>query len=158
LLGFLFVIFSQGHGWGFRYFHSAWLCLPLLAVAAVRPLSRSAPLMPHTPFSYVSAVAVLALLFAMPLQVWQVHGFISQHLAQVPSSNSGTPRLVIISPSMGYYAVDLVQNDPFLRDPVTYMVSAGRAANRGMVQRNYPELSLLSSSFKGEVWGRLPPE
>ena len=30
---FLFVWADQGHGWGFRYFHSAWLALPLLATA-----------------------------------------------------------------------------------------------------------------------------
>ena len=33
LLGFLFVPFDQGHGWGFRYFHSVWFALPVLAFA-----------------------------------------------------------------------------------------------------------------------------
>src|SRR2546430_11346262 len=43
ILGFLFVPYDQGHGWGFRYFHSAWMTLPVLAAAALTPrrLARS---------------------------------------------------------------------------------------------------------------------
>jgi len=153
LVGFLFVVFSQGHGWGFRYFHSAWLCLPLLAAAFVRGPATERPAEPHTTFSYVAAVAVLSLTLLLPLQVWQVHGFIARHLKQLPSSREGAPRLVIVKPEMGYYAADLVQNDPFLRQPVIRMLSHGRAADAAMVRQHFPELSRLSSSYRGEVWG-----
>ena len=37
IFGFWFVPFDQGHGWGFRYFHSAWMTLPVLAAAALTP-------------------------------------------------------------------------------------------------------------------------
>lgn len=153
LVGFLFVVFSQGHGWGFRYFHSAWLCLPLLAAAVVRQSATERPDSPHTTFSYVAGVAVLSLVLLLPLQVWQVHGFVARHLDQMPRGGEGTPRLVLIRTSMGYYAADLVQNDPFLREPVMRMLSHGRAADQAMIQRNFPELSRLSSSYRGDVWG-----
>ena len=156
LVGFLFVVFSQGHGWGFRYFHSAWLCLPLLAAALVRQPAIDRPDAPHTTFSYVAAVAVLSLALLLPLQVWQVHGFIARHLDQLPRAGEGSPRLVIVKPAMGYYAADLVQNDPFLREPVIRMLSHGRAADEAMIQRHFPELSRLSSSYRGEVWGVNP--
>jgi len=157
LVGFLFIVFSQGHGWGFRYFHSAWLCLPLLAVAAVRPISATTPIRPHTTFGYVAAVSLLGLILMLPLQVWQVHGFITRHLAQVPQADTGVPRVVIINTSMGYYAADLVQNDPFLRDPVIYMISFGRSENRAMIANHFADLSKLSTDFRGELWGVLPP-
>ena len=153
LVGFLFVVFSQGHGWGFRYFHSAWLCLPLLAAAFVRQPATDRPDAPHTTFSYVAAVAVLSLTLLLPLQVWQVHGFIARHLDQLPRAEEGSPRLVIVKPAMGYYAADLVQNDPFLRQPVIRMLSHGRAADEAMIRQHFPELSRLSSSYRGEVWG-----
>jgi len=33
-IGYIFIPVSQGHGWGFRYFHSAWFILPVLAAGA----------------------------------------------------------------------------------------------------------------------------
>src|SRR5205823_3050257 len=35
--GYFFVQCDQGHGWGARYFHSAWGVLPLLGAAAFLP-------------------------------------------------------------------------------------------------------------------------
>ena len=43
--GYFLVPFDQGHGWGARYFHSAWLVLPLLA-ARRKGSSRVVPCMP----------------------------------------------------------------------------------------------------------------
>ena len=34
--GYLFVRFDQGHGWGYRYFHSAWGAVPILAGCAMK--------------------------------------------------------------------------------------------------------------------------
>ena len=41
LFGYFLVPVDQGHGWGYRYFHSAWMALPLLATAALfRPATK----------------------------------------------------------------------------------------------------------------------
>ena len=37
VLGYFLVPVDQGHGWGYRYFHSVWMALPLLATAAMFP-------------------------------------------------------------------------------------------------------------------------
>jgi hypothetical protein len=159
LLGYLFVPADQGHGWGFRYFHSAWLVLPVFAAAALssRPeehasLARNTA--GRTLAPYVHATSLLSLVVLVPYFGFQVQSFITAHLAQEPTAEAGEPRLVIISPVMQYYAQDLAQNDPFLREPVIRMVTRGRAEDERMIERNFPDLVLLSKSYKGTVWGR----
>jgi len=156
-VGFLFVPVSQGHGWGFRYFHSAWFVLPLFAAAAIAGPSGSGvsggAARSGIVGRYVQGAALGGLLVITPYFVWQVHGFIEAHLAQLPSSDHGRPRVLIISPFMGYYSQDLVQNDPFLRDPVIRMITHGRKNDEAMMARHFPELELLSRDYRGSVWG-----
>jgi hypothetical protein len=40
-VGYVFFVFDQEHGWGYRYFHSAWGVVPILAAYAMtaRPVS-----------------------------------------------------------------------------------------------------------------------
>ena len=89
----------------------------------------------------------------VPFFAWQVHVFMTAHLAQMPTAEHGVPRVVIISPFMQYYAQDLAQNDPFLRDPVIRMVTRGRRVDAQMMARQFPDLVLLSQGYKGSVWG-----
>lgn len=158
LIGYLFVPLDQGHGWGFRYFHSAWFVLPVLAAAAVVPSGRSgtsaAAVDRWTPLSrYTQGAAVAGLLVMVPFFAWQVRSFIDAHLAQLPRADQGQARVVIINPAMAYYAQDLVQNDPFLRQPVIFMITHGRKRDAEMIARHYPTLELLSQSYRGSVWG-----
>lgn len=153
-VGFMFVPVDQGHGWGFRYFHSAWFVLPLFAAAAVRSPSVSEPAPWNALVRYVQGAAVVGLLVITPFFAWQVHGFISAHIAQLPAADLGQPHVVIINPGSGYYSQDLIQNDPFLRDPVAYMVTHGRKQDERMMARYFPGLVLLSRDYHGSVWGR----
>jgi hypothetical protein len=155
--GYMFVPLNQGHGWGFRYFHSAWLVLPVLAAAALTPHSASmsnaeSPRAVHV-VAYSQGAVLGGMLLVVPFLLWQVRGFITAHLAQLPVANHGTPRVVIINPAMGYYAWDLVQNDPFLRAPVIRMITHGRRQDEDMMARHFPELVRLSQSYRGTVWG-----
>jgi hypothetical protein len=158
LLGYLFVPLSQGHGWGFRYFHSAWLVLPVLAGAALaRPGEGRIDLSePNQLGKYSLAAALLALVCITPLVLWQVRSFMDAHVAQLPDAPAGTPRVLIISPSSGYYSQDLVQNDPFLRNEVVRMVTQGRAADAKMMRLEFPEYVMLAKTHKGTVWGYGP--
>ena len=151
-LGYLFVPYDQGHGWGYRYFHSAWSVLPLLAVAAVQPRG-DAPGASSSLTGYAAACALAGLLSVSVLQAVQQEHFVRRHLRQVPAAQSGQARVVIIDASRGFYRIDLVQNDPFLRDPVLKLVSHGRAADEAMMRQRFPELSRLSSDERGTVWG-----
>lgn len=155
--GFLFVPVDQGHGWGFRYFHSVWFVLPLFAAAAIVPSIASSERALADWLSaivrYVQGVALVSALLLLPLAGWLVGSFMSAHLAQLPSTDSGQARVMIIGRALGYYAQDLVQNDPFLRDPVIRMYSRGRALDHAMIAQHFPDLVLLHKDLRGEVWG-----
>jgi hypothetical protein len=156
-VAYLFVPLDQGHGWGYRYFHSVWFVLPVFAGAAlVAPrgttssgeASESSPLLPW------ALAATLAGLFVMtPYFSWSAHSFIATSRSQVPEADHGTPRVMIIDPTQGYYNGDLVQNDPFMRSPVIRMFSHGRDNDASMMARKFPDLVLLGADERGTVWG-----
>lgn len=151
--GYFFVPLDQGHGWGFRYFHSAWLVLPLFAVHALQPAEVYAPAATGRLRGYVAACALLGLAVMTTVQGAQIERFVSRHLAQLPAREGAGPRVVFIEPAAGYYSEDLVQNDPFLREPVIIFVSRGREQDEGMMRERFPSYELLSSDARGSVWG-----
>lgn len=157
LAGYLFVPVDQGHGWGHRYFHSAWFVLPLLAAGIVRSGGQKEAVLGSGNLKGIvrfgMAGGVVGAILVIPYFLFQVHAFISDHLAQLPQAKHGTPRVVIINPYGGYYSQDLAQNDPFLRDPVIRMVTRGRQADREMIAEHFPELVPLESGYRGWVWG-----
>src|SRR3984893_6845889 len=73
LFGYFFVPVDQGHGWGYRYFHSVWMALPLLATAALfrparipRDTSAPARLFEETETKgFVAACILLTLVFGV---------------------------------------------------------------------------------------------
>ena len=154
LLGYLFVPFDQGHGWGFRYFHPAWFAIPLLAAAAFDWRS-DAPLNSDL-CRYAAGAAALSLVAMTGLRAFQVEQFMSRHLAQLPVWDDGSAKILIVNPAAGYYASDLVQNDPFLRNDPLIMITNGRAKDAEMIRNVFTDLSLLDSSYRGTVWGDLP--
>ncbi len=156
--GYFLGHFDQGHGWGFRYFHSAWLALPLFAVLALRdPPKEAAGPTPGLSRSslpgWVAGCAVLSLVILTTLHAFQVERFITRHIAQLPVSASGELRAVIINPASGYFSWDLVRNDPFLRDPFIVLLSRGPQTDQAMMAARFPQYTLLSSDARGSVWG-----
>jgi hypothetical protein len=156
--GYFLGHFDQGHGWGFRYFHSAWLALPLFAVLAWHGLpARPDDATPRPSRSALpgwgAGCAVLSLVILTALHAFQVERFITGHLAQLPVPASGEPRVVIINPASGYYSWDLVRNDPFLRDPFIALLSRGPRNDQTMMAARFPQYTLLSSDARGSVWG-----
>ncbi len=147
-LAYFMLPFDQGHGWGFRYFHSAWLVLPLLAVGALRIKDGRTALQ-----SYLAGSAVLSFSILTTLYALQVENFIARHLAQVPTTKQGSARVVILNQRTGYYTWDLAQNDPFLRNPVVMLYSRSPQIDREMMARVFPQYQLLGSDRRGAVWG-----
>lgn len=147
---YFLVRFDQGHGWGFRYFHPAWLVVPLFAVAAIRIRPPSALA------GYLAASAVLSLALLTTLRALQVEQFIARHLAQVPVATRGEPRVIIMDQKTGYYAWDLAQNDPLLREPVIRLISRNPELDRRMMSTLFPQYEVLAANRHGTVWG-LPP-
>jgi hypothetical protein len=161
VVGYVFVPVTQGHGWGFRYFHSAWFVLPVFAaIACIRPAEvaggpSGTALVPIG--KYMHGAAVASGLMIVPYFAWQVAAFMNAHLAQLPTTDAGTPRVIIVSRSFGYYQQDLVQNHPFLRDPVIVLFSRGKEKDARMLAESFPDLELLERSHLGSVWGYRRP-
>ena len=86
--------------------------LPLFAVSALRqPAAASLR-------GYLAACALLSLVGLTSFHALQVEHFIARHLAQKPAPATGDAQVVFLDVKNGYYAWDLIQNDPFLRNRV----------------------------------------
>jgi hypothetical protein len=148
---YVFVPFDQGHGWGYRYFHPAFAALPLLGAAAL--VNRRASNWRAT----VLAATLLAVPLANGLRAWQVAGFIAEHRTQLPPLPPEGRALCFVSLGGGSYRVDLLQNDPFLRDRVTYLASAGFDADVALVALRFPGASLHARTTSGSAWSLAAP-
>lgn len=149
LVGYLFVDFDQGYGWGARYVHPAWSALPVLAAAAtvsVSPISR-----PRFR-SFVGRCALFSLAFATALRLFQIRLFMDEQLALRPPFERGVRQIVFITPNIPFYSQDFVENDPFLRDPVIFMMSRGLARDREEIKRRFPHARLTYDGVNGQVW------
>ena len=167
LVGYFFFPIDQGHGWGYRYFHSAWVALPLLATAAIfRPSGTQATL--HGPRllsrtfeesntkAYLTACILLTLGFGLGWRAWQMQDFVARDLSQLPQYTGTERRVVIVDLTLLFYGEDLVQNDPWLRGDVIRMVSHGAAADQQMMARYYPTLHPIFADHHGWVWSAKP--
>jgi hypothetical protein len=159
LTGFLFVAVDQGHGWGSRYFHSAWLSLPLLATAFLFPPAEDkrsgqptgSPIAVADPRAYVVACALLSLFAGVGLRASQIDEFLAAHLSHSPHYAGTEPRVVVQS-GAGFQARDLVQNDPFLRKDVVRMIRVGRDNTAAAIERHFPGYHRVYVDIYGEVW------
>jgi hypothetical protein len=148
LAGYLFVRFDQGHGWGYRYFHSAWGVIPILAGCA---MSDRAQLPPRL-VCFAGATAILSFLIVMPFQMNQISEFISQHLAQLPPAKRPGNNVYFIHPQGGFYVADMVQADPTLRGPDLALVSRGTELDTQMIRQNWPEAVRIESGRAADQW------
>lgn len=153
LAGYLIVPYDQGHGWGYRYFHAAWLSLPVLAAVALQRLARTSPAQHARAmgFGFTACAGMLAL--ALPLRVTQVESFIQAHLQKLPGPVSSTGRqAVVIEIGCAPYVADLVQNDPFLRSNEIRLVSSSPAKNAELLQSLGRQPHLLGNTSCGSRW------
>jgi hypothetical protein len=147
-VGYLFVTFDQGHGWGYRYFHSAWGVIPILAGCAMTERSDLNPKL----VSFAGACAILTLVIIVPLQLNEIRQFISQHLAQLPPPRRPGNNVFFIRPRGGFYVADLVQIDPLLRDPDLLLVSRGAELDAKMIRENWPDAVKIGSGPPYDQW------
>jgi hypothetical protein len=133
-MGYLFVHLDQGHGWGYRYFHSAWGVVPILAACALTGRSDAG----RGLVTFAGAAAVLSLLVLVPFQLVEIDGFISRHLAMVPAAKRPGGNVYFIDFRGGYYIADMIQMDPLLRSEDLYLATRGGALDEELIQRNWP--------------------
>jgi hypothetical protein len=150
ILGYFFIGFSQGYGWGARYFHPAWGSLPVLGAVALVLLQESG--VPVRVRGYVADLALLSLVLATSLRAMQIDDYVDMHLANRPPTRSGVQQIVFIPYDRINYSADLIQNDPFLRNKVWFMASFGRVADRKLVESRFPNARLASDDRRGQTW------
>ena len=150
--GYFFVVFDQGHGWGNRYFHSAWGVLPILAACAFAG-ERAAD---ERLTAFAGAATVLSLVLLVPYQLYQIDGFIGRHLAQIPAPKRPGNDVFFVNPAGGFYIGDMIQNDPELRDPDLRMFSYGPRRDAALVHRFWPHAVEVDWGPFGEEWNLGP--
>ncbi|HEV2700987.1 MAG TPA: hypothetical protein VGV09_05100, partial [Steroidobacteraceae bacterium] len=162
---YLFYPGDQGHGWGNRYFHAAWVALPMLATAAMyRPASPALASLhepnetmtgmfadPPTQLFVITCVGLM-LVLGIGGRAWQIQRFLTADLNQLPQYAGTEQRVVIIDDTLSFYGRDLVQNDPWLRDTDITLYSEGAAANARMMAKAFPAMHKVFADHHGWVW------
>lgn len=145
---YCFVKLDQGHGWGYRYFHSAWGALPVLAGCAMTGQDEA-----HGRLSaFAGAAAVLSALLIVPLQLSQIDGIISRHLAQVPPPRRPGNNIYFLDPRGGFYLSDMIQIDPLLRAPDLLLASRGAKLDAALLRENWPHAVLVDRNLWLQQW------
>jgi hypothetical protein len=146
-VGYLFVNLDQGHGWGYRYFHSAWGAIPVIAACAM----TERPGADRRLESFVGASCILSLIVIVPFQMHQIEHFISRQLNQLPSPMRPGNNIYFINPSGGYYLADMIQIDPLLQAPDLLMASQGADTDAELMRR-WPNAKMVRDGKWGQQW------
>jgi hypothetical protein len=146
VIGFLGVWFDQGYGWGVRYLHPVLGSVAVLGAAAI-VLHRNEDLR-----RYAASAALLSLVLATPFRAMQIHDFMADHLSRRPPFEKDVRQAVFVRLNYDYYTQDFVQNDPFLREPVIFMLSRGRANDEALLRRHFPGARFAREAQFGHVW------
>jgi hypothetical protein len=152
LIGYLFVPFDQGHGWGYRYFHAAWFVLPVLSAIMLQRISEDAKLRRRA-FGFAFAASIGSFLFLVPLRSYQTESLIREQLQQLPPPFDGNGhQIVFVKPNCGFISVDLIQNDPFLHSQEIRLISKGFEENARLAALLGSKPRLVSSAACGNRW------
>jgi hypothetical protein len=152
-VGYVFFIFDQGHGWGYRYFQSAWGVVPILAACAMtaRPESNGRLA------AFAGAAAILNLVIVVPVQMMQIDSIITRHSAQLPPPRRPGNNVYFVRDG-GFYRADLVQSDPLLCDKDLILFSGGDALDAELMRQNWPTAVLVERGLGVEEWNLGPKD
>ena len=152
--GYFLIPFAQGHGWGYRYFHSAWGVLPILAAAAlVRPVLKEQA--STRLVAMVGHLTLASLVLSTGLRLYQVEGFVGQHVKQIPVVDTHEVTVTFVESYSNNYVfnmMDLVQNSPRLNSNRIRMLSQGTQANAQLMQAIDPAARQVAKGSWGETW------
>ncbi len=143
---YFLVSFNQGNGWGYRYFHSAWGVLPVLATLGLFKLAAQDG---TRALRQVALLALLSLVAANTLRFAQIGDYMNMHLAQFPPRVEAERRVVLHN-GRGYKTIDIIQNDPWLRgDEVVLLVKD--EADLKKVLAHFPNLQEAARNEYGRT-------
>lgn len=124
ILGHLLLMPGQGHGWGYRYLHVHLGSMALIGVWGWLWARQSLVLEGWRNFSRVGTVLVLAgVLIATPLHALQTRAFVKPFADADIFIKRLPVDLVFVDPLNTWFLVDVIRNDPLLRNsPKVIMV------------------------------------
>jgi hypothetical protein len=152
-IGYCFVRFDQGHGWGYRYFHSAAGCIPILAGIM---MAEEKAVAAQRLIAFIGATAVLSVLLIIPLQLRQIDTVIAHQLAQLPPPVTPGRNVFFVRPLAGFYMADLVQIDPLLRGNDLVLATRGAPLDGQLIRQNWPDAREVTSGSWGQQWHIAP--
>jgi hypothetical protein len=82
----------------------------------------------------------------------QIDEVISQHLAQLPPPKRPGNNVYFIHPRGGFYAADMVQIDPLLRQRDLFLVSHGAELDAQLIRQNWPNAVKISGASAADQW------
>jgi len=131
---YIFAAFTPGHGWGYRYIHSAWFALPVLGVSAMRHLVKSGVGDIGRMLSEIVWIGAISVLFMLPFRCWEVRSFVEERLAPMKEF-TGFDGIVFVAVDTGWYYQDYTRNDPFLKSRPIFLHSQGADADRALASK-----------------------
>ena len=141
---YFMVPFDQGHGWGYRYIHSAWGLIPIaVGVFAAKADEDGGRLL---------AAAVFAGLLATPAFLWTTRETISTSIALQPATPDQGKALVFIANRPSLYTLDLIRNYPGEGDRILRMWSRGADEDARLATRIAPNAVPYSADERGSSW------
>jgi hypothetical protein len=152
--GYVFFVFDQGHGWGYRYFQSAFGVVPILAACSL----ASPPEANRRLAAFAGAAAILNFLLVVPLQMMQIESIIARHAAQLPKPRRPGNNVYFIHLPAGFYLADLVQSDPLLRSEDLVLFSRGPELDEQLRRQNWPSAALVEQRSGVEEWNLGPKD
>jgi hypothetical protein len=107
----------QGHGWGYRYLHGLLGSACLLAAWTWTRFADglTAEARPGARLAFV-AMAAISLLLLFPIRAWQTHAFVHPYATAHAAIERAKTPFVIVDDTGTWFGVDLVRNDPYLRN------------------------------------------
>lgn len=148
---YFFFPLDQGHGWGNRYLYPAWFVLPVLAAIALVSAREARG-------DELRNMAAWAIVFSLAmvdgLRLLQVQSFIVRQIDQVPPLTRPVQEneVIFVHPTQGFYAHDMVQNDPFLRGGRVTMVFDREQNVAALMAMRFPGYRKTEQGIWGERW------
>jgi hypothetical protein len=126
LVFYLFFPYNQGHGWGYRYSYAVVGNLMLLAVAGLRTMAASEG--ERRVGRLVALSLGLSLVVQLPLRAVQVAGVVRPLAASLAFIQAQPADVVTVPVEQLWYGLDLLRNDPLLRNRPVVVHGNGSAA------------------------------
>jgi hypothetical protein len=108
------ILAFQGHGWGYRYLHGHLGSACLLATYGFARLCHQQA--ERARARAMIGAALAASLLLVPIRVWQAHAFAAPYRAADAWIAARDVDVVLVDAPQSIYAVDLIRNDPLLRN------------------------------------------